>query len=144
LQAPSVRQICFYWLPPLLLTGGILTFSGDLGSSAHTQEWIAWFSSWLPFLEVEQVQEKHGYLRKAGHVMTYGTLYWLWFRALWGRFSLRLRPAVFWSLGFCLLTALLDEGRQSLVPSRDGALLDVALDFGGAALTALALSLKRI
>ncbi|MBI4643376.1 MAG: VanZ family protein [Deltaproteobacteria bacterium] len=144
MQAPSVRQFCFYWLPPLLFTGGILTLSGDLGSSARTQELIKWFFSWIPFLELEQLQEGHGYLRKAGHVMAYGSLYWLWFRAFLWRFSPRLRPAILWSLGFCLLTAMMDEGHQALEASRQGRILDVALDFGAAALAALALSFKRI
>lgn len=144
MQTPSVRQICFYWLPPLLFTGGILIFSGDLGSSKRTQELIKWFLSWLPFLSMEQLQARHGYLRKAGHVMAYGSLYWLWFRAFLGRFSPRLRPAILWSLGFCLLTAMADEGHQALVASRTGAFMDVALDFGAASLAALALSFKRI
>jgi VanZ family protein len=128
----------------LLFTGGILTLSGELGSSARTQELVKWFFSWLPFLGVEQIQEGHGYLRKAGHVMAYGSLYWLWFRAFLGRFSPRLRPAILWSLGVCLLTAMADEGHQALVASRTGSFMDVALDFGAASLAALALSFKRI
>jgi len=144
LQAPSVRQLCLYWLPPLLLTGGILVLSGDLGSSAYTKEVVEWLLSWLPFLKVTEMEDSHGYLRKAGHVLAYGSLYWLWFRAFLGRFSPRLRPAILWSLGFCLLTAMMDEGHQALVASRQGCILDVALDFGAASLAALALSFKRI
>lgn len=143
MQAPSARQFCFYWLPPLLLTGGILAVSGELGSSQHTKKLLDWLFSWLPFAELPQMEESHGYLRKVGHVTVYGSLYWLWFRAFVGRFS-RLKPAVCWSLGLCLLTALADEGHQYLVPSRDGSILDVALDFGAAAVAALALSFKRI
>ncbi len=90
------------------------------------------------------MREGQGYLRKAGHVMAYAGLYFLWFRVFRGQLFPRLRPAILWSLGLCLLTALADEGHQALVPSRDGSLLDVALDFGAAALAALALSLKRI
>jgi VanZ family protein len=37
-----------------------------------------------------------------------------------------------------------DEGHQTLVVSRSGSLLDVALDFGAAMMVALALLFKRI
>lgn len=144
MHTPSIRQSWFYWLPPLLFTGGILAVSGDLGSGAHTRVLLEWLLSWLPFPEQMETRDTHDYLRKAGHIMAYGSLYWLWFRAFLGRFSSRLRPAILWSLGLCLLTALMDEGHQSLVASRGGSFQDVALDFGAAALTALALSFKRI
>lgn len=144
MQAASCRQICFYWLPPLLITAAILIFSGDLGSSRHTRELLEWLGSWLPWGRPEELAQASGYLRKAGHVTAYAALYFLWFRAFRGHFALRPGPAVFRSLSLCLLIALLDEGHQSLVPSRTGCLGDVVLDLGAAGLTALALSFKRI
>jgi len=144
LQAPSCRQFCLYWLPPLLGTAAILVLSGELGSSRHTRELLAWLWSWLPFWRPEQLEQTTGYLRKAGHVTAYAALYFLWFRAFRGQLYPRLGPAVSWSLSICLLIALLDEGHQSLVASRTGCIGDVALDFGAAALAALALSFKRI
>lgn len=143
MKALSVRQFCFYWLPPLVFTVGILVFSGDLGSSAHTRKWLEWLLSWLPFGKVD-LAESQGYLRKAGHITAYATLSFLWFRALLWRFAPRRGSAILGALALCLLTALLDEGHQALLPSRTGCLSDVALDFGAAALAALAFSLKRI
>ncbi|RJR39801.1 MAG: VanZ family protein [Deltaproteobacteria bacterium] len=144
MQVSSIRQICLYWLPPLLFTAGIITLSGDLGSGGHTRRWLQCLFACLPFLEAGEVETVHVILRKAGHVTAYGFLYWLWFRAFAPRFSSRLRLAVFWSLGLCLLTASTDEIHQSVVGTRTGSILDVALDFGAAILTALALSFKRI
>jgi VanZ family protein len=144
LKASSLRRFCLYWLPPLAVTLGILIFSGDLGSSANTQKWLQWLLSWLPFLGEEQFREGQGYLRKAGHITAYATLYLLWFRVWLWRLSPRRGAAILCSLAFCLLTALLDEGHQALVPSRTGCLSDVVLDFGAAAVAALAFSLKRI
>lgn len=144
MKAPSVRQFCLYWLPPLLGTAAILILSGELGSSRHTRELLEWLWSWLPFLRPDQLEQTTGYLRKAGHVTAYAALYFLWFRAFRGQLSPRLGPAVSWSLSICLLIALADEGHQSLVSSRTGCIGDVALDFGAAALAALALSFKRI
>ena len=140
----SVRQFCLYWLPPLLGTAGILVLSGDLGSSRHTRELMEWLLSWFPFLGLGPMEESQGYLRKAGHITAYATLYFLWFRVWLWRISPRRGAAILWSLALCLVTALLDEGHQALVPSRTGCLSDVALDFGAAAVAALAFSLKRI
>jgi VanZ family protein len=144
LKASSFRPFFFYWLPPLLETAAILVLSGDLGSSRHTRELIEWLSSWLPFLKMAPMEETQGYLRKTGHITAYGVLYILWFRALLWRLSPRRGAAILLSLGLCLLTALLDEGHQAMLASRTGCLSDVALDFGAAALAALAFSLKRI
>ncbi|MFZ5453497.1 MAG: VanZ family protein [Thermodesulfobacteriota bacterium] len=143
MQALSPRNFCLYWLPPLLLSGGILLFSGNLGSSEHTKKLLDWVLSWLPFGEMPWPEQGQGLLRKIGHVTAYGSLSWLWFRALWRHLGGRLRTVVLFSLGLCLLIALLDEGHQSMMPSRTGSIWDVALDFGAAVLAALALSLKR-
>ena len=143
MQALSPREFCRYWLPPLLLTGGILIFSGNLGSSENTKRLLAWVLSWLPYEEIFWPEQGQGLLRKIGHVAAYGSLSWLWFRAFLGHFSGRLRTAVLYSLGLCLVIALLDEGHQSLVASRTASIWDVSLDFGAAALAALALSFKR-
>lgn len=144
MKALSIRQICLYWLPPLVFTSGILVFSGDLGSSAHTKEVLAWLFAWLSLPGVERLEEAQGYLRKAGHITAYGGLYYLWFRAWLRYLSPRRGAAIFWSLALCLLVSLLDEGHQASFPSRTGCLSDVALDFGAAALAALAFFPKRI
>ena len=144
MKAPTVRQCCIYWLPPLLLTGGILSLSGDLGSTAHTQGLVKWLLSWFSFLNLERMQDRHRYFRIGGHILAYASLYFLWFRAFRGHFSARPGAAILWSLGFCLLTSLADEGHQALMPSRHGSIGDVVLDLSAAALAALALSFKRI
>ena len=141
MQASSPRQFCRYWLPPLLLSGGILLFSGNLGSNEHTRRLLAWVFSWFSFAQMPE--QGQGLLRKIGHVTAYASLSWLWFRAFQGHWSVRLRTTVLVTLGLCLTIALLDEGHQSLVASRTGSLWDVALDFSAATLAALALSFKR-
>ncbi|MHB8067062.1 MAG: VanZ family protein [Desulfobaccales bacterium] len=144
MKALSVRRFCLYWLPPLVFTVGILIFSGDLGSAAHTQKVLDWLFAWLSLPGIERLEEAQGYLRKAGHILAYGGLYYVWFRAWLWRLSPRRGAAIFCALGFCLLIALADEGHQAMVASRTGCLSDVALDFGAAALAALAFSFKRI
>jgi VanZ family protein len=131
------RNFFSYWLPPLLGTAAIMAMSGDWGSASHTLGLVRWFLSWLTFLSPEQVKVVHVYLRKAGHVMVYGTLYFLWFRAYQGHLRCSLNKAFLWSLGLCVLAAVLDEGHQALYPSRSGCVADVALDSAGSVLGAM-------
>ena len=131
------RNFFLYWLPPLLGTAAILTLSGDWGSGRHTLGLINWLLSWLPLLRPDQVPFAHRCLRKAVHVLAYGTLYFLWFRAYQGHWRYSLTKAFLWSLGLCVLVALLDEGHQAFIASRTGSLGDVALDSAGSTLGAM-------
>jgi len=130
------------WLPPVLWAVLILLMSGDWGSAEHTLGWVRWFLSWLPSLTPEQVNVIHEYSRKAAHLLTYGFLYALWFRAFRGNLSGPIRSFL-WALGLSLLISLLDEGRQSLYQTRGGRLPDVGLDFCGALLGALFTAIFR-
>lgn len=131
------RNFFFYWLPPLLGTAAILGLSGDWGASTNTLGVVRWLLSWLTFLTPEQVKSVHGYLRKAAHVLTYGSLYFLWYRAYQGHLRYSLKNSFIWSLGLCVSIALLDEGHQSLLASRTGDLADVVLDSAGSTLGAM-------
>jgi len=69
--------------------------------------------------------------------MAYGFMGVLWFRAFRGHASYGSWSACFWSLGFCLLFASMDEGRQWFFPSREASIWDVLLDMSGAVLAVL-------
>jgi len=116
------------WLPPVFWTALILLMSGDWGSSENTLGWVSRFLSWLPSLTPEQVNVIHDYFRKAAHLLTYGFLYVLWFRAFRGSLGYAPKKSFCWSLGLSLLVSFLDEGNQSLYQSRGGSLWDVGLD----------------
>jgi VanZ family protein len=77
------------------------------------------------------------YVRKTGHVLAYGLMYFLWFRAFRGQADYGLWPACLLSLGCCLVYSSMDEGRQWLYPSRTASIGDVILDMSGASLAAL-------
>jgi VanZ family protein len=75
----------------------------------------------------------HFYIRKSGHVVGYGTLSILLFRA-W-RVTLPVRANVKWTFRWAniailgtALVASLDEWHQSFIPSRTGTVRDVLLD----------------
>ena len=71
------------------------------------------------------------------HILIYGALYLVWFRALLVTTSLTHFRAAVYSFGLCLLVGLVDEIHQSMVPGREGKVQDLALDLGAAELMAL-------
>ncbi len=135
---PGPWGLISYWAPPVLWAGAILGLSGDLGSSQETLGLVRWLLSWVPHLSLAQIVTFHGYLRKVGHFVAYGTLYFLWYRAFYGpgRHGARGR-AILGAFAVSLCLALADEGHQSQLASRGGSLWDVALDMSGAGLSAV-------
>lgn len=121
-------------LPPLCWTGLIAYFGGGQWGGAHTAEWLGpLLRALLPTASPEALAAVHLLIRKAGHVVEYAVLAGLWRRGLGGAWA---------PLGIALLTACLDELRQSFTPGRAGSLVDVLLD-GAAAATALGLIALR-
>jgi VanZ family protein len=127
----------YYWLPPVLWALAVLCLSGDLGSGKNTFYLIKWLLSWFVSLKLAQIQMINFYFRKTGHVLAYGFMGFLWFRAFRGHMSYGSWRACLWSLGFCLLFSSIDEGRQWFYPSRGASLGDVILNMSGASLAAL-------
>ena len=76
-------------------------------------------------------------MRKIGHGLSYGVLYFLWFRAFRAHMGLSQGRTCLSSLGVCLVVAITDEGHQSFSASRVGSVADVLLDLSGSGLAAL-------
>jgi VanZ family protein len=115
----------------------VLSLSGDLGSSPNTRHLLQWLLSWLVALKPAQIDLIHFCLRKTGHILVYGCMFFLWFRALRGYADYEPWRACLWALGFCLLYASADEGRQWFYFSRSASVNDVLLDMSGASLAGL-------
>jgi VanZ family protein len=83
----------------------------------------------------------HQLMRKGGHLLGYGILGYLCFRALIGAFSSRTRLSNFaLAIACSFLIASLDEWNQSYSPARTGQFSDVLLDtFGALLLVSLAM-----
>lgn len=138
-EHPRMIQFCFYWLPPLLLTFGILFMAGELGSTAKFRIPIIILKYLLPSYSMKEILELYLWFRKAGHFLTYATLFCAYARAWrWHMGKSRLK-AVFLALAICLLISVGDESRQALHPSRTGSPRDVVLDMSGALTAALVL-----
>ena len=121
-------------LPPLCWTGLIAYWGGGQWSGAHTAAWLSpLLRAILPTASPEALAVVHFVARKAAHVIEYAVLAGLWWRALGGAWA---------PLALALLTAILDELRQSFMPGRAGSIRDVLLDCvaAGAALLCVARS----
>lgn len=107
------------WLPVAVWAGIILASSNDSFSSGQTAGWLqAVFGQALPELV-------NHLIRKAGHLLAYGLLGALAWRAA------RRAPL---ALGVTALVATIDETHQSLTLTRSGSPWDVLLDVAGACL----------
>jgi VanZ family protein len=121
-------------LPPLCWTGLIAYFGGGQWGGDHTSAWLGpLLRALLPTASLEALAAAHLLIRKAGHVIEYAVLAGLWRRGVGGAGA---------PLGLAVLTACLDELRQSFTPGRGGSMVDVLLD-GAAAATALGLIALR-
>jgi VanZ family protein len=115
----------------------IVTGSSDVGSAEHTRHWLVPFLGLIaPWATPSQLDALHLLVRKAGHVTEYVVLVTLWYRAFSRGRRLAPRSAATLAFLVSLAWAILDELRQSFVPSRGPSAADVGID-GAAALLAM-------
>ncbi|MFA4903022.1 MAG: VanZ family protein [Desulfobaccales bacterium] len=126
-----------YWLPPILWALAILVMSGDVGSAQKSLGLLKLLLDWFVVLKPAQINMVNFYLRKTGHVLAYGLMYFLWFRAFRGHLSADPGRSFLYALGLCLLVSMTDEAHQSFTKFRGGSGYDVLLDLSGASLAAL-------
>lgn len=92
---------------------------------------LSYLAPWLSALGLEPAGF-HTLLRKLAHFSEYGLLGALWTLELWlGAHVSKGRGAAL-RLGFCMLTAFVDETIQLFVPGRSGEIRDVWIDASGA------------
>lgn len=117
------------WLPPAIWMAAIITFSSDIGSGEHTGHWLLPLLQMLaPWATEAQLETLHWLIRKAGHVTEYAILTALWYRALRQGRSATPRAAAAIAFAISIAWAVIDEIRQSFVPSRTASAMDVATD----------------
>lgn len=135
-RRPSAATLLRYWGPVALWALVITTMSGDPFSAQNTHRFIDPWLRWLfPDITPAGFRTAHWWIRKAAHFAEFFVFGWLAFIA-WRRGRLpRWHPR--WALLAMLLVvvgALLDEFRQSFVPTRGASLVDSGIDtLGGLA-----------
>jgi VanZ family protein len=127
---PLTRRSPARFLPPLLWMGLIALGSSSLLSGGRTGQWmLALLGHFAPWASPAILDVAHFGVRKLGHLVEFGVLAILWYRAL------APSPSVV-TVAFVITAAYggVDELRQGLDPSRVPAVSDVAVDALGALL----------
>lgn len=110
----TIRDLAWYWLPPLAWMG------------------VIFFSSAQPDLPGPPGSLLDALLKKSGHFVVYAMLAFLWYRAL-SRDGMADRAALGLAFAIAVIYGMSDEFHQSFVPGRRPGLLDVVIDAAGAA-----------
>jgi VanZ family protein len=134
-----MANIYSYWLPPFLLTIGILIMAGDFGSAERFRLPLRIMFQLLPSWPPREVYQLYLMLRKVGHFIAYAALCAAYLRAFRWHMHLSRAKAILAALAICLVISSADEGRQMFYTSRTGSPRDIALDMSGALITAIAL-----
>ena len=125
------------WLPALVWLGLIVFESTSTLSAENTSRILYPLLHYLFGVDPVHFQTWHFLLRKTGHVLGYGILSLLLFRAWRATIGVsgNARWSVIWTSIAIVMTALvagLDEWHQSFLPSRTGRARDVVLDTAAA------------
>jgi len=147
-----MNQTLKSWLAVFLWMMVIFTLYTDLGSAAHTAQFIDPFLRWMvPGISPARLEHLHFIIRKMGHLSEYAILGILLWRA-WSRTGVMVGQRSGWKTAIFALAlaagyAAGDEFHQSFVPSRTASVQDVMIDACGALLGLLvfrACKLRRI
>ena len=121
------------WFPAACWLGIIAIESSGTFSAQNTDRFLYPLLHFLFSVDPVRFATWHFFLRKTGHVIGYGMLSILLFRAWRATIPAIGNPR--WTWGWCLdailmtaLVASLDEWHQSFLPSRTGTVRDVVLD----------------
>ncbi|MBC8095054.1 MAG: VanZ family protein [Akkermansiaceae bacterium] len=136
---PKTRLFFKYWLPVILWMMLIFSASGDTKSFQRSSRIIGPLINWLfPNLSEENVDQVVTAARKGAHLTEYAILAILFWRAIRQPKKSDPRPwnrkLALGSVLFVALYAMTDEYHQSLIPERQGSVLDVLIDTAGAGL----------
>lgn len=131
------RDVWTAWIPALIWLGIIAIESTDLLSGSHTVGVLYPVFHFLFGLSPEQFEPLHFLIRKTGHVVGYGVLSLLLFRAWRVTVLVTGNPkwCFAWAVPAFFTTALvagLDEWHQNFIPSRTGSVHDALLDSAAA------------
>lgn len=127
----GVRARLARWLPVVAWAAVISALSSDSFSGEHTSAFLLpVLQALLPAADPQTLHAVHAGIRKAAHVTEYAILGALLVRALRSEGAGLLQAALL-AVALGILWAAGDELRQTLVPSRTGAVGDVGFDAAG-------------
>ncbi len=143
--AGTAGSACWRWGPPIVWLAVISVFSTDAFSANQTGHFLIPVLRWLfPGASRATLNLFHVGIRKGMHVVEFGVLAILWYRAVaWGGSGWQPKAAL---TAFLLAAGIgaLDEVHQTFVPSRTASMVDVGWDSLGAVLGLLARQVVRL
>jgi VanZ family protein len=134
-------KIAFAWTLVLTWAGIIWVLGSDYFSARETHSWLGRTINLL-FTDLDHKTrwQIHMGIRKSAHVIEYGILALLTFRAAWISALRNAWASAAWvTLSVVALLACADETRQAFSPTRTGSPFDVLLDLSGGAIGVLVL-----
>lgn len=141
----SWKAILKYWVPPLAWMAFIFPIGNKIASSSRTYEIaVAVFRWMLPHASSETIGFLYIVLRKSFHFIEYALLAYLLYRAFRGmsQKAWDWRWVVFAGM-ISVEYGALDELIQSFMNSRNGSIVDVAVDFTGVMFVVMMVLLRR-
>jgi VanZ family protein len=133
MESRSTRERTWRYAPLIIWMAVIFLASSNELSAMNTSRVVRPLLLWLfPDITDERIRLAHFLVRKAAHLTEYAVLGLLAARAFTGSSREFLRQKWFLAgLMLIVVHALVDEYRQSFVPSRTGSLYDSGIDIAG-------------
>jgi len=138
----DIKSFLLYWLPPLLWMVFISPANKSLSSESTSRFLVPIIKFFLPDAGEGTVEIVHLLIRKFTHFFNYAFLTFLLLRALRGGKKIWKREWLFSAGLIAVCYGLLDEGVQTIIPSRTGSIYDWLIDSTGVVFSLGVLSLK--
>jgi len=138
----DIKSFLLYWLPPLLWMVFISPANKSLSSESTSRFLVPIIKFFLPDAGEGTVETVHLLIRKFTHFFNYAFLTFLLLRALRGGKKIWKREWLFSAGLIAVCYGLLDEGVQTIIPSRTGSIYDWLIDSTGVVFSLGVLSLK--
>jgi len=119
----TIKKFILYWLPTILWMLMIFYFS------SHPRFDIT-YKFVFDFIILKALRFDFIIL-KALHMVEYGILYFLFFRAFYKTTTFSLSQQFFFSFILSLFYAVTDEIHQLFIPTREGRIRDIIIDMAG-------------
>jgi len=138
----DMKSFLLYWVPPLLWMVFISPANKTLSSEYTSHFLYPIIKFFLPHAGEASVEAVHIFIRKLTHFFNYAFLAFLLFRAFREGKKIWEWKWIFSAGLIAVCYGLLDEGVQTIIPSRTGSIYDWLIDSTGVVFSLGILSLK--
>jgi VanZ family protein len=138
----DIKSLLLYWLPPLIWMVFIFPANKRLSSEYTSHLLVPIIKFFLPHAGEGTVEIVHILIRKSAHFLNYAFLTFLLLRAFRGGRKIWKWKWILSAGLVAVCYGLLDEGVQTVIPSRTGSIYDWLIDSTGVVFSLGVLSLR--